>query len=139
MHWGEPQGTVRRTGVRTEGVNSPVASRVGRFWGHSRIRSGWLKPRGKGGCFWEAVGLQNLKIRSIGVLKSPKMLAGCQVKVDAQLPGEDPGQPPLQLFKIIMVIMTLPKQLSLKSCSWIPRKTFKPVTFSSEVFHDHLA
>ena len=67
------------------------------------------------------------------------MLAGCQVKVDAQLSGEDLGQPLLQLFKIIMVIMTLPKQLPLKSCSWIPRETFQPITFSFEVLHDQLA
>ena len=73
------------------------------------------------------------------MLKFPKMLAGCQVKVDAQLSGEGLGQPLLQLFKIIMVIMTLPKQLPLKSFSWIPRKTFQHITFSFEVLHDHLA
>lgn len=48
-----------------------------------------------------------------------------------------PSTPPLQVFNVLVVIMTWPQTLNV--CPWIPRKMFKALTFSFEALHDHLA
>lgn len=51
MHWGEPQGTVRKTGVRTQGGNSPCGFQGGMLLGPQKDQEWVAEAKRKRGLF----------------------------------------------------------------------------------------